>query len=195
MQVGILTAEQLLGQHQHPGVVVFGKTEDLEDHLQRVRQADVDRKIALATLALQGFDRLSAQLVEPVLEPSNAGRLEPVVGQTSILAVLRRIHMDERLDLHLAAGQRFLVLQHRLRPVAEQLRVTLDFEDGGVIDHRPEAGKPLTLHSMDATPIVHRQGGPIPVVEVAPPMVVGEDVVGGRLTGLGHVILLSVGVR
>ena len=93
--VGVLGAEELLGQLQHLLVVVLGQSEDGEDHLERVVHGDVVGEVATTAHGLHAIDPLPGQGVDAVRHPFDAGRLEPVVDDAAMRLVLVAVHLDE----------------------------------------------------------------------------------------------------
>ncbi len=196
LEIGVLSTEQLLGQGQHAAEVLLGETEDLEDHLERERHRDVDGEVAMAD-AVVADERaelrecLVGQFLEPVVEPLDRGRFEPFGGEAPVVRVFRRIHVDQGLDVEAALFPRGTVGEHRHGTVGEQVRLTLHLEHLIVADHRPERIESVAFDAMDRSLLMQRQRGAVPFIEVAPPEVVGEDVVGGGRAD-GHVDLLRV---
>ena len=116
--VGILGAEELLGQLEHLGVVVLGQTEDRQDHLQRVVHRDVAGEVAASVHRGHLVHVLAGELVDPRLHLLDVARLEPVVDEVPVLLVLLAVHLHEALHRRRVLRVAFEVGFRRRAPVS-----------------------------------------------------------------------------
>ncbi len=178
-KVGIAGAEHLLGELEHPGVVLFRKPENREYHLKGEGQGDFRIEVDLAAASLQRRESLSAQLVQARLELTHAAGLEPVVGEHAVLPVLRVVHVDERLRPwsplcpHL---QDRIECQDWFRAVREELMLGFDLENLVPTDDRPEGTEALGFDRVERAPGVKRERLFAPRGHVSEPLRVAEQV-------------------
>ena len=178
-QVGILGAEHLLGELDHPRVVGLGQSEDRQDDLQGVREGDVLVEVGFTAERLELVDGLTAELVEPVGQAPDARRLEPVVGELAVLGVVGLVHMDEGADLGAARGphrELRVASEDRDRRVGEIVRPPLDVEHCVVADDRPEGLVARLIDPVDRAAGVELDCLTSPAVEIAVAVWVGEQV-------------------
>ena len=96
--VGILGAEELLGQLEHLGVVVLGEPEDRQDHLQRVVHRDVaarSRSAPSIAAIWSTYWRASSSIRSCIC--LTLPGLEPVVDEVPVRLVLLAVHLHEAL--------------------------------------------------------------------------------------------------
>jgi len=188
--VGVLAAEDLLREREHARLVGLGNAEDAQYDVQRIVERDVANEVALTVVVEHAVDEalgehgeLGADLAPQVR------RLEPVVGDEAIGAMLGAVHVDERLDVD-AEGAALLDLltrqQHRVACVPEEQVVALDLGEVGVA--RDGAERDVTLDRDPRQRIVAAEAGRrgVPDIQVGVGSGIDEDArvaEGGEIRG------------
>ena len=102
IEVFVLSAEHLLGKHQHPRLVCFGHTENLHHDMERIGRGDELDEIHIPaapgptlTGSEQPIDRVTRQLADICLDTLQILGHEPFLGQLAELGVERRVEHDQ----------------------------------------------------------------------------------------------------
>ena len=94
VEVFILAAEHLLGQHQHPRFVLFGHAQDLHHHVERVGGGDQLDEIRFGPCRYQPLNRVLRQGADIGLNPHQVLGHEPFLGQLAVF------HVDRGIEHH-----------------------------------------------------------------------------------------------
>ena len=96
----VLAAEDLLRELEHARLVGLGHAEDAHDDVQRVVERDVAHEVALAVVLEHPVDEAPGEHGQPRADLlPQVRRLEPVVRDRAVAAVLGAVHVDQRLDV------------------------------------------------------------------------------------------------
>ena len=146
-------AEEFLGQLEHPRLVRRRHAQDLHDHPQRIGQRHVADEVALAAQGRHAVDVVPGDLADAALQPADVLGQEPGLGEDAVFRMVRGVHLHQGpQQVRTAAGHALddLVALDRGeggRPVpgVEQVVLTADLQDVGVLAHDPEGIDPLQL--------------------------------------------------
>ncbi len=148
--VGVFGPEELLGQLEHPRVVVLGQAEDGQDHVQREVDGDIVGEVTALAHGRHPVDRRAGQRVDAVLHALDVAGLEPVVDDVAVGLVLVTVHLDERLDRRVGhVVQPRFGHERRHRCVGEEVGVPLDLHHVRMRRQRPELGVSRHRHLQD----------------------------------------------
>ncbi len=154
--VGILEAEVLVGDLQHPLLALARDAEHLGDHAQRLQRGQLAHEVELAPAAVarQLVEDLAGDLLESRLEPADRARCEPVRDEPAVVAVLGRVHVHEHAQRRgllepLPRPAAHLGKQDEAPRAAEALGLLRDLDDVGVLRDRPERLVARRRHPMD----------------------------------------------
>src|SRR4030095_15340283 len=118
--------------------------EDRREHPQRMSLRDLLDEVALALLA-ERVDQGARALGHDLVESLDGSRREEPARHLAAVAVLGRVHLDDREHLahrtRRALGHLHLLVSaqdHRAFAIAEQMRLDRDVEDVRVLRDRPE---------------------------------------------------------
>ena len=156
LNLGVVAAEQFLGELEHPREVGLGNAEHRHDHVQRVVHRDLLDEVALHT----GRQHLCRRIASPVRRrepstpawPSGGTSRRPIARITRCCGSSMWISVPCR-PLGLCSSPS-LVDQHRPRRVGEHVLCPLDRHDVGVLGDGPER---LVVGHVDPR---HRSVGP-----------------------------------
>ena len=98
LQVRVVAREELLGQLEDSLLVFAVDAEDGREHAQRMSLRDLLDEIALALLA-ERVDQGARALGHDLVEPLDAPRREEPARHLAEVAVLGRVHLDDRAHL------------------------------------------------------------------------------------------------
>ena len=141
---GVVAAEHLLGQLEHPRKVFLRQAEQGKDHVEREIHGDLGDVVTLGPDVTHSVDVLLGQLVDPRLEIAHGLWPEPIRADRPHLSVVRVVHVDQGAD---ADAGFYLSLQcivglgggqQRAGFRQEQIVRALDGHDVGVLGDRPE---------------------------------------------------------
>ena len=148
-QLRVLGAEELVREAQHQRLLLLGDPQDPGEHLQRMDRRDVRDEVALALLAQLVYEAARG-LGNGRVQSGDAARCEERAREAPELAMLRWIHVDDRLHLRgvpVAARARLPHVRHTW-PVQEQVRAARNLDDVGVARDGPECGPALGLEKL-----------------------------------------------
>ena len=143
-QFGVVSAEDLLRELEHPREVLLGDAEQRHDDVQRVIHRNIGDEVALGTDVAHLVDGDLGQLVDVDLQVAHGFWPEPVGADGPHVPVVRVVHVDQRAQAHAGVelGARLVVglrgLQQRSRLADPQVVRPLDVHDVGVLGDRPE---------------------------------------------------------
>ncbi|WP_229713103.1 hypothetical protein [Streptomyces fuscichromogenes] len=216
LAVGVGSAEEVLGERHHPGLVVLGHPEQAHDDVQREEEREVLDEVQVIGPAVQPFpDGLAGQPPDGLLPLLQVRGPEPVRGDTPDGGVLRGVEVGDGVqDAQTAAEQRpgegvsGLVLQDRVvrtrvgAAAGEDVGLPLDLHDVGVPAHEPDGVVALDPDLAEGVVLAQPPVGGEERHVVAVPLgqddlpgdVVRYDGGGGfRDSGGGHGVLQGVG--
>lgn len=169
LEFGIFPAEEFVRELQDEGLVGLWNPEDACNHLQGMKRSHVGDEVAL-TLGAQSIDELSGGLPHHRAERLDRARPEEGGRDLSVLAVIRRIHVDDGPDgLTGSLALAEVANQRHSRCIQEQVRLFRDLNDVRVLREAPDHGP---IRRLDAGyGLVAAQACPllvgIPILRVA----------------------------
>lgn len=153
-------AEQLLGQHEHPGLILRGDPEYVHHDVERIIGRNILGEIAFAAHCQHFFDRVAGDLADACFDCAQVLRHEPALRQQPVFHVIGRIHLDKRADQMAIMVRRdgldAASLQRRGRPgwgangIGEERIVLADLKNVSVLRDGPERDQTAHFQQLRA---------------------------------------------